>query len=58
MLKIIREREPVTVTEYYIEFKYRDDPNAGFCFPATPQGEPDFSSMSPEAKASGRLYTA
>ena len=50
MLKLIREREPVTVTEYYIEFKYKDDPNAGFCFPATRLGAPDFSSMAPEAK--------
>ena len=50
MLKLIREREPVTVTEYYIEFKYKDDPNAGFCFPATRLGGPDFSSMAPEAK--------
>ena len=50
MLKLIREREPVTVTEYYIEFKYKDDPEAGFCFPATRLGVPDFSSMAPEAK--------
>lgn len=51
MLKIIKERTPETIIEYYIEFFYKDDPDAGFCFPATPQGEPDFSRMAPEAKA-------
>jgi hypothetical protein len=51
MLKIIKERTPETIREYYIEFKYKDDPEAGFCFPATSSGEPDFSSMSPEAIA-------
>ena len=51
MLKIIKERTPETIKEYYIEFRYKDDPEAGFCFPALPNGEPDFSSMPPEAKA-------
>ena len=51
MLKIIKERTPETIREYYIEFRYKDDPEAGFCFPATSSGEPDFSCMSPEAKA-------
>ena len=51
MLKIIKERTPETIKEYYINFWYKDDPNAGFCFPATPSEEPDFSCMSPEAKA-------
>lgn len=51
MLKIIKERMPETITEYYIEFNYKDNPEAGFCFPATSSGEPDFSCMSPEAKA-------
>ena len=51
MLKIIKERTPETITEYYIEFFYKDDPEAGFCFPATHSGEPDFSCMSPEAIA-------
>lgn len=51
MLKIIRERTPETIKEYYINFWYKDDPEAGFCFPATRSGEPDFSCMSPEAKA-------
>jgi hypothetical protein len=51
MLKIIKERAPETIKEYYINFWYKDDPNAGFCFPATSHGEPEFSSMCPEAKA-------
>ena len=51
MLKIIKERTPETVSEYYIEFKYKDDPDAGFCFPATVHGDPDFAHMTPEASA-------
>lgn len=51
MITIIKERTPVTINEYCIEYSYKDDPNAGFAFPATPSGEPDFDSMSPEAKA-------
>jgi hypothetical protein len=51
MIKIIKERTPVTVKEYYIEFNYKDDPEAGFCFPATIHGDPDFASMPPEAIA-------
>ena len=51
MIKIIKERTPVTVKEYYLNFWYKDDPDAGFCFPATRQEEPDFSCMGPEMKA-------
>lgn len=51
MLKIIKERTPETITEYYLEFKYKDDPEAGFCFPATHLGDPDFDHMSDEAIA-------
>ena len=51
MLKIIKERTPVKMKEYTIEYRYKDDPNAGFTFPATRSGAPDFSCMSPEAKA-------
>ena len=51
MIKIIKERTPETIKEYYINFWYKDDMNAGFCFPANKSEEPDFSSMSPEAKA-------
>lgn len=51
MLKIIKERTPEVIKEYFIEFRYKDDPEAGFCFPATSSGEPDFASMSPEARA-------
>ncbi len=49
MLKIIKERTPVTHKEYYIEFFYKDDPEAGFCFPATVHGDPDFSRMTSAA---------
>lgn len=51
MLKIIKERTPETIIEYYLEFKYKDDPDAGFCFPATHLGDPDFDRMSDEAIA-------
>jgi hypothetical protein len=51
MLKIVRERKPEIITEYYLEFKYKDDPEAGFCFPATHLGDPDFDCMSDEACA-------
>ncbi len=51
MLKIIKERTPETIREYYIEFKYKDDPEAGFCFPATCHGDPDFARMTSEALA-------
>ena len=51
MLKIIKEREPELIREYAIEFRYLEDPDAGFSFPATPSGEPDFKKMTPEAKA-------
>lgn len=49
MLKIIKERTPEIITDYSIEFSYKDDPNAGFCFPALKNGEPDFKHMSEEA---------
>ncbi len=51
MLKIIKNRTPEKLKDYYIEFLYKDDPNAGFMFPALPTGEPDFDHMPPEAKA-------
>lgn len=49
MLKIIKERTPETIIDRYIEFTYKDDPNAGFVFPALPNGEPDFAHMPKEA---------
>ena len=49
MLKIIKERTPETITEYTIEFIYKDDSNAGFAFPALPNGDPDFDKMPKEA---------
>ena len=51
MIKIIKERTPVTITEHHIEFFYKDDPNAGFCFPANKDGSPAFDKMYPEAIA-------
>ena len=51
MLKIFKERTPETIKEYYINFWYKDDSNAGFCFPATRHGDPDFSKMCQEALA-------
>ena len=50
-MKIIKERTPITVTEYYIEFFYMDDPDAGFCFPANKDGTPAFDKMCADAKA-------
>lgn len=49
MLKIIKERTPETIINYTIEFTYKDDPNAGFVFPALFNGEPDFAIMCKEA---------
>ena len=49
MLKIIKERTAVTIKECYIEFWYKEDLNAGYCFPAVAPGIPKFFSMTPEA---------
>ena len=49
MIKIIKERTPGTITEYYIEFYYKDDPDSGFCFPANRDGTPAFDKMPQEA---------
>lgn len=49
MIKIIKERTPETIIDYHIEFSYKDDPNAGFCFPALKNGDPDFKNMPEEA---------
>jgi hypothetical protein len=49
MLKIIKERTPETITEYYLEFYYKDDPDAGFVFPAKANGEINLDKMCPEA---------
>jgi hypothetical protein len=51
MLKIIKKRTPEVIKDYYIEFLYKDDPEAGFMFPATSTGDPDFDKMPPAAKA-------
>lgn len=51
MLKLIKQRTPVKFREYTIEFRYKDDPNAGFSFPATCHGDPDFPAMGSEMRA-------
>ena len=51
MLKIIRERRPIKFKDYTIEYRYKDDPTAGFTFPATCHGDPDFSAMCQEMLA-------
>lgn len=51
MLKIIKERTPETIIDYTIEYTYRDDPNAGFMFPANSDGTPAFDKMPKKAKA-------
>ena len=48
MLKIIKERTPETITEYFIDYTYKDDPNAGFRFPANKDGTPDMFNMCAE----------
>lgn len=51
MIEIIKERTPVTVTDYRIEFKYKDDPEAGYSFPANKDRTPAFDKMSKDAMA-------
>lgn len=51
MLKIIKERTPETIIDYYLEFLYKDDPHAGYMFPANLDGTPAFDKMSKRAKA-------
>lgn len=51
MIKIIKERTPVKFKDYRIEFRYKDDPEAGFSFPATQYGDPDWSKMGSEMLA-------
>lgn len=50
MLKIIKNREPEQIVEYYVEFYYDEDRNAGFSFPANSKGEVDTSKLTPEGK--------
>ena len=51
MIKIIKERTPITQTEFYIDFMYKNDSNAGYCFPAKSDGTPALDKMCPEAIA-------
>ena len=50
MIKIIKERTPETIVDYTIEFFYKNDPDAGFCFPANKDETPAFEKMCTEAK--------
>ena len=50
MIKILKDRSPEVIVDRYLEFRYKDDPNSGFVFPALPNGEVDFDHMSREAK--------
>ena len=45
MINIIKERTRETITKYYIEFNYKDDPDHGFCFPANRDGTPALDKM-------------
>lgn len=54
MLDIIKERTRETVTVYYVEFNYKDDPNSGFRFPADSDGTIAFDKMTELAKANYR----
>ena len=51
MIKIIKERTPETIVAFTIEYSYKDDPLAGFCFPAKKDGTPDYEVMGPEMRA-------
>ena len=51
MITIIKERTLLKFKDYSIEFRYKDDITAGFSFPATCHGDPDFSCMGPEMRA-------
>lgn len=55
MLKIIKERTRETVTEYYIEFSYKDDPDSGFSFPANKDGTVALDKMYPEGIANYKM---
>jgi hypothetical protein len=50
-MKILKERTPEVIREYTLEFRWKDDPDAGFSFPAKTNELPDFEKMTPEAKA-------
>ena len=39
MIKIIKNREPETIVEYYVEYYYDESRDAGFSFPANSKYE-------------------
>jgi hypothetical protein len=49
MIQIIKESSRVTVTNYFIEFHYKDDPYAGYSFPANKDRTLALDKMTPEA---------
>lgn len=51
MIQIIKESARVTATDYYIEFHCKDDPEAGFCFPANKDHTPMLDKMCTDAIA-------
>ena len=50
MIKIIKNREPEQIVEYYVEYYYDETRDAGFSFPANSKYEVDTETMTPEGK--------
>ena len=51
MIQIIKESIRVTATDHYIEFHYKDNPYAGYSFPATKDRTLRVDKMTPDAIA-------
>ena len=51
MIQIIKERSRVIASDYCIEFRYKDDPEAGYSFPANKDRTIALDKMTPEAIA-------
>ena len=51
MLKIIKNREPEQIVEYYVEFYYNEDRDGGFSFAANSEYEVDTETLTPEGRA-------
>lgn len=49
-MKIIKERSVHKEREYYLEYRWKDDPDAGFSFPANPDETPVLENMSDDMK--------
>ena len=50
MLTWVKQREKVVETEYYHEFRFKDDPGAGCSFPCDKEGNINFDHMSSGAR--------